>query len=394
MSDNAGASSKAAPQRVDIKYLIKALVKYNASDLHLKVDRAPIFRINGRLVPAKMTELTRDQVESMIYSLLSDRLRRDLEDKRQVDLSFMVPNFGRFRCNAFYQRNVLSAVIRMIPFNIPSLDDLGIPEVLKELCERPKGLILVTGATGSGKSTTLAGMVQYINEHHHVHILTMEDPIEFMFRDIKASITQREVGSDIHTFQDGLISGLRQDPDVIVIGELRDHTMIQAALTAAETGHLVLATLHTNDARSTIDRVVDVFAPEAKNQVRIQLATNLIGVISQQLLVRSDGTGRVPACEIMVKSPAIENYILRNELHLIPDAIRTSNTYYKMQSMNKALLKLIRSGAITHEEGMRASPSPDELRLSLEGISASSGAYGQEGSEEIHTQEIPLRKYG
>ncbi|MGZ3698426.1 MAG: type IV pilus twitching motility protein PilT [Bdellovibrionota bacterium] len=362
-----------APVAIDMKYLIRALIKYNASDLHLKVGRPPLYRINGKLVPAKMPEMTADQVEQVINGVLSHKQLRELEEKRQIDLSFKIQEYGRFRCNVYFQRGMLSAAIRMIPLNIPSFDDLGIPAVLKELCQRPRGLLLVTGSTGSGKSTTMAAMIQYINDNNHVHILSLEDPIEFVFRDHKASITQREVGSDIHSFQDGLFAGLRQDPDVIVIGELRDTEMIRVALTAAETGHLVISTLHTNDAKSTIDRIIDVFPSDAQGPVRIQLASTLVGVVSQQLLVRADGSGRLPVCEVMVKSPTIENYIMKNELERIPDAIASSNNYYKMQTMNQALEKLVSSHVVTAEEAIKASNNPDELKLRFSGMTRDSG---------------------
>ena len=360
---------------VDMKYLIRALVKYNASDLHLKAGRPPLFRINGKVIPAKMTELTEEQVMHCIFSVLNDRQKIDLDKNRHVDLSFRVDDIGRFRCNAYYQKGHVCAAIRMVPLTVPRLDDLLIPQVAKELCERNRGLILVTGATGSGKSTTLAGMINYINENQHAHILAIEDPIEFIYRDMKSTISQREVGSDVHTLHDGLISGLRQDPDVIMIGELRDKEMIQNALTAAETGHLVLTTLHTNDAKSTIDRIIDVFPAEAKNQVRIQLAASLVAVISQQLVARADGTGRVVACEIMVKSPAIESYILRGELERIPETIAASQSYYKMQSMNQALEKLVSTGVITADEALRCSNNPDDLKLLLSGVTREQG-YG------------------
>jgi twitching motility protein PilT len=361
------------PTRVDLKYLVRALLKYNASDLHLKVERPPLYRINGKLIPAKMEEMTPEQIESLIFGVLTDKQAADLERNRQVDVSFSVQELGRFRCNVFYQRGGISAVIRMIPFTAPNIDELGIPGVAKELLMRKRGLLLVTGSTGSGKSTTLASMIQHLNENHHMHILTMEDPIEFTFRDLKCSITQREVGSDIKSLRDGLYAGLRQDPDVIMIGELRDFDMIQAALTAAETGHLVVSTMHTNDAKSSIDRIIDVFPAEAKNQVRIQLASSLIGVISQKLVMRADATGRVAACEVMVKSPAIENYILKNELSAIPEAIANSSSYYKMQTMNRALLKLIRSGTVTADEALRVSNQPEDLKLALGGVSRQEG---------------------
>lgn len=351
--------------RVDIKYLIRALVKYNASDLHLKVGRPPIYRINGKLVPAKMAELNQPNVDSIIFSILTEKQKNELSERKQIDFSFRLEEYGRFRCNVFYQRGCVSAAIRMIPLTLPRLDDLRIPSIVKELCHRQRGLILVTGSTGSGKSTTLAAIIQHINETSHVHILTIEDPIEYVFRDMKASISQREVGSDTHSLQDGIHAGLRQDPDIIVIGELRDAQMIQAALQAAETGHLVLATVHTNDAKSTIDRILDMFPSEGLNQARVQIASTLVGVISQQLVARIDGTGRIPACEIMIKSPTIENYILKGDFDRILEAIEASGEFYKMQSMNQALEKLVTASVISAEEAIKSSGHPDDLRFRL-----------------------------
>jgi twitching motility protein PilT len=368
-----GPSRPAIDPKVDMKYLIRALIKYNASDMHLKVGRPPLYRINGKLVAAKMPELTQDQAEMIIFGVLSDKQRVDLDHKRQIDMSFRVKDFGRFRCNVYYQRGSISCAVRMIPLTVPNFDELGVPPVLKELVTRPRGLLLVTGSTGSGKSTTMASLIQYVNETNHVHILAIEDPIEFMYRDLKASISQREVGSDINSLKEGLYGGLRQDPDVIMIGELRDMDMIQCALTAAETGHLVISTLHTNDARSTIDRILDVFPSDQQNQVRIQLASSLVGVCSQQLLTRKDGSGRVVACEMLVKSPAIENYILKNEMDKIPEAISNSSNYYKMQSMNQALEKLVNANLINSEDAIKSSNNPDDLRLRLSGVAREEG---------------------
>lgn len=362
----------AAP-RIDMKYLVRALLKYNASDLHLKVGRPPLYRINGKLIPAKMDELGQDQVEQIVFGVLNAKQKVDLELYRQVDLSFHVKDLGRFRCHVYFQKGSLSAAVRTIPMQIPSVEDLGVPVVIKELCQRPRGLLLVTGATGSGKSTTMAAMLQHINETNHVHILTIEDPIEYVYRDLKSSITQREVGSDTRSLKEGLHGAMREDPDVIMIGELRDCEMIQLALTAAETGHLVISTLHTNDAVTTVERILEVFPSDAQNQVRIQLASVLIGVVAQQLVVRSDGSGRVPACEIMIKSPAIENYILKNELTKIQEAIATSNNYYKMQTMNQSLEHMVTNGVITTEEALKSSSNPEDLKLRLSGVTRDQG---------------------
>jgi twitching motility protein PilT len=351
-----------------LKSLVEALVKFSASDLHLKVGRPPIFRINGKLVPAKMAALTSEDVQEMIDGLLNTRQRRDLENKLQVDLSFRLSDLGRFRCNVYHQRNTLSAAIRMIPFQIPRLEDLGVPPAMKELVQRQHGILLVTGSTGAGKSTTLAALIQYLNEHHPIHILTIEDPIEFVYRDLKASVTQRELGTDAISTHDALSAGLRQDPDVVVVGEMRDPDTMRVALTAAETGHLVLSTLHTVDAKGTIERILDMVPPAAQNQMRIQLASTLVGVISQQLVMRADKKGRILAAEVMVNSPAIEAAIMENQVERIPELISSSNHYYQMQSMDQSLLKLCQSGVITPTEAIKASSRPAELTQLLSGI--------------------------
>jgi twitching motility protein PilT len=363
----------AEESKLDMRYLVRALIKYSASDLHLKVGRPPMFRINGKLVAAKMPELAAKNLEEILHGVLTPKQIAQLESQRQVDLSFRINDLGRFRCNVYFQRNTISAAVRMIPFNVPSLAELGLPLVLKDLCHRPRGLILITGATGCGKSTTLAAMIQYINETCHSHVLSIEDPIEFVYRDLKASISQREIGSDALSMKDALIAGLRQDPDVILLGEVRDPPTIEAALTAAETGHLVLTTLHTNDARSSIDRILDVFKNDTQNQIRIQLASSLVAIVSQQLLERADGKGLVPACEVLIKSPAIEAYIRKNELDRIPEAISSSNNYYHMQTMNQALEALIKDGTITLEEALKSSNNPDDLKLRLSGVDREEG---------------------
>lgn len=385
VAKEASSSSKVDPVVVDMRYLARALVKYGASDLHLKAGRPPIFRINGKLITAKMPDLDAEQVEKIVFSVLSSKQKVEVEEKKQIDLSFIVSGLGRFRAHVYYQRNTVSAAIRLIPLEIPTLEHLGIPLVMKELCQRPRGLILVTGSTGSGKSTTLAAMVHYINQNFALHVVCIEDPIEYLHRDIKSTITQREVGSDTHSLHDALYAAMREDPDVIMIGELRDYKMIEAALSIAETGHLVLATLHTNDARGSIDRLLEVFPAEGKNQARIQLSATLIGVLSQQLLLKTDGSGRVPACEVMIKSPVIENYILKNELDKIPEAIANSNSYYKMQSMNQALERLVKLGKITMDQAMKVSGKQDDLKLSMSGMVREEGY--QIASEVQHTND-------
>jgi twitching motility protein PilT len=366
------SNSKPDPKD-DLLFLIRALVKYNASDLHLRPNRPPLYRINGRILPASMPSLSAAQLEQILLPFIPEPLKSVLQSTRQIDFSFEVEEFGRFRCNVFYAMNRLSAAIRRIPFEIPALDSLLVPEVLKELVTKPRGLILVTGSTGSGKSTTMAALIQHLNETQRTHIVTIEDPIEFVFKDSKSVITQRELGADFPSMNVALSSCMRQDPDVIVIGEMRDYTTIQTAITAAETGHLVISTLHTNDARSALDRILDMFPSEHKNQIRVQLASSLIGIVAQQLVVRADGEGRILASEMLVKSPSIEHAIRAHQFEVIPELMAKSDLYYKMHTMNMDLERLIRAGYITAEEGILSSSNPDDLKLRLSGIDRKEG---------------------
>jgi len=354
--------------RITMRYLVKALVKYGASDMHLKSGRPPLYRVNGKLIPAKMPEFSSELVKDVVWDVLPPCLISEFESRRQTDFSFVMRDLGRFRCNLYFQQGQISAAIRLIPFEAPDLETLGLPAMVTELALKTKGLLLVTGATGCGKSTTLAGMIEHINRNCHVHILTIENPIEFVYSDKKALISQREVGSDVTDINQAIYAAMRQDPDIIVIGELRDYKTIQAALTAAETGHLVMSTLHTNDAKSTIDRIIDVFPSESKNQVRIQLASTLLAVVAQQLVLRADKKSRVPACEILVRSPAVEDCIRQNELSRIIDLMAASNDYYHMQTMNMSLERLVSLEIITQEEALAASDSPDDLKLKFSGM--------------------------
>lgn len=358
---------------VDLTYLCRALLKYGASDLHLKSGRPPMFRINGDLRAAKMPELASEEMQQLFQNVLTQKQVQELNEKRQIDFSFAFPELGRFRCNLFFQRNCISAAIRVIPLVAPMLKELRLPRVIQSLCDRERGLILVTGQTGSGKSTTLAAMIHYMNERKNLHIITIEDPIEFLFKDQKSSITQREVGADTPGLEEGLYAALRQDPDVIVIGELRNFRMVQLALTAAETGHLVISTMHTYDAVSTLQRLLEVFPSEYQNQARMQLASSLVATVSQQLVVRQDGKGQVPACEVLIASPTVESYIQKNQIDKIPELIGNSKDYYEMQSMNQSLERLVAQGLITLDEALRASSNPDDLRLKMSGIARDQG---------------------
>jgi len=357
----------------DLLFLIRAFLKYNASDMHLRANRPPLYRITGRILPASMPSLTSAQIEQILNPYIPDALRKTLETKRQIDFSFEVEDLGRFRCNVFYATNRISCAVRRIPFEVPGIEELRVPPVLKELVVKPRGLLLVTGSTGSGKSTTMASLVQYLNENQRLHIVTIEDPIEYVFKDQKCVVTQRELGADFPSMHEALASCMRQDPDVIVVGEMRDYATIQTAITAAETGHLVISTLHTNDAKSALDRILDMFPSDHKNQIRVQLASSLIGIVSQQLLVRGDGKGRVLASEVLVKSPSVEHAIRTHQFELIPDLMAKSEMYYKMHTMNMDLERLIRAGDVSIEEGISASSNPDDLKLRLAGIDTQEG---------------------
>lgn len=368
-----GANEQETTKKVaSIHSLLKGLVKHKASDLHVKVGRPPLYRINGKLLPAKLPSLTHEDVKKLAYSTMTAKQIKEFEENMQIDFGYLVPGLARFRANVFMQKGTLAFVIRVVPLEVPVLSSLGLPSVLQELCLKPRGLLLVTGATGSGKSTTLAAMVEHINRNHRCHIVTIEDPIEYIFDDKMSTVSQREVGVDAVSMQVALRGALRQDPDVIMVGEMRDFQTIQTAITAAETGHLVVSTLHTNTATQALDRIIDSFPPEAKNQLRLQLANSLLGVVTQRLVRRADGNGRVAAVEVLSKSPTVEKMILDNKINDIDAVLESSNLYYKMQSMNQALEKLIRDGVITQEEGLANSDKKEDLTLKLSGMVAQS----------------------
>ena len=353
----------------ELSSLLGALVKYQASDLHLKPGRPPILRIHGNLVAAKTDAITGDELVELVLGALSERQQMMLEGARHVDLSLQYSEQGRFRMNAYYERGNLCAAIRRVPTEIPTLSGLALPEAIRKVCELQQGLVLVTGSTGSGKSTTLAALVHELNQTRSLHILTLEDPIEFIHRDHSCTLTQREVGSDVLSFDDGLIAGLRQDPDVIVMGELRDVSTIRSALTAAETGHLVFATLHTMSARNTIERVIDSFPPDAQPHARLQLASTLQAIFCQKLIPTANAeNGRVCAMEILFKSPTVEQQILNHQIEKITDTISSSREYYKMQSMNQALIMLVEGGQITQETALKSTLQPDELKMRFAGF--------------------------
>ncbi|MGE4428624.1 MAG: type IV pilus twitching motility protein PilT [Solirubrobacteraceae bacterium] len=346
--------------------LVQAMVEHDASDLHLTAGSPPMIRVRGELRPVPRSEtLDVSACRELVYGLLSTNQRQTLESERQVDFAYPVPGVARFRVNAFQQRGATGAALRLISDRIRTLDELGLPDILETLTEKPRGLVLVTGPTGSGKSTTLAAMVDRINERRYEHILTIEDPIEILHPHKKCIVNQRELGTDAPSFALALKAALRQDPDVILVGEMRDIETMGTALTAAETGHLVFATLHTQDAPQTIDRVIDSFPAAQQNQVRMQLAAALQGVMCQQILPTADGTGRVAALEVMIPTAAVRNLIREGKTHQIRSSIQTG-ARYGMQTLETALQQLVRAGRITREIAEARANDPQDLRRLLD----------------------------
>ncbi|WP_372790265.1 type IV pilus twitching motility protein PilT [Paraconexibacter sp.] len=351
--------------RFDFADLLMDVLDRHASDLHVTAASKPMVRVRGRLTPLEdYPVLDGTDTREMIYSILTNDQRQRLETDWQLDFAYAVPGRARFRVNAYFQRNAIGAAFRLIPAQIVPIDDLGLPPVAHDLCNKPRGLVLVTGPTGSGKSTSLAAMIDEINATREEHILTIEDPIEFLHGHKKCMVNQRELGADAQTFAAALKAALRQDPDVILVGEMRDLETISTALTAAETGHLVFATLHTQSAPSTIDRVIDVFPPHQQQQVRVQLSIALQGVITQTLIPTADGAGRAVACETLVPTAAVRNLIREGKTHQIPSAMQTGSAH-GMQTMDAALAGLVRSGKITQRVAETRSSTPDELRRLL-----------------------------
>lgn len=347
--------------RPHIDDLLRIMIERGGSDLHITVGSPPGFRLRGELVPLEdATPLQPRDTMEMILSLLSEDQRRRFETELELDFAYSIPGVSRFRANVFQQRNSMGAVFRVIPLQIPTLEDLGLPKVCRYLADRPRGLVLVTGPTGSGKSTTLAAMIDHINETRPVHIVTLEDPIEFMHRNKRALVNQREVGEDTHSFASALKRVLRQDPDVILVGEMRDLETISAAITAAETGHLVLASLHTTGGPATVDRIIDVFPPHQQQQVRMQLSGTLEGVLSQVLLRSTDGKSRVMAMEIMLGIPAISNLVREGKTHQMPTIIQ-GGASLGMQTLDQSLKNLLQAGKVTFEEAISKAQSPREL---------------------------------
>jgi twitching motility protein PilT len=348
----------------ELDELLMQLQERGGSDLHLTVGLPPVMRINGALIHAEGEILSGKSIRELLFTALTAEQRDRLEREWEYDFGYSVPGCGRFRVNAFYQRGSVGAAFRHIPVDILSFDQLMLPPILAELCSKPRGFVLVTGPTGSGKSTTLAAMVDHINEHQDVHLMTVEDPIEFLHQHKQSMINQREVGADTKSFSSALKYVLRQDPDVILIGEMRDLETIAAALTAAETGHLVLATLHTQDAVQTVDRIIDVFPPHQQSQIRVQLAGTLQGIVSQQLLPTPDGRSRVVACEVLVPTPGIRNMLREGKTHQMTSAMQ-AGSQYGMVTMDQSLADLHRRGLVSLDMALQRAVDPNTLKTLL-----------------------------
>jgi twitching motility protein PilT len=353
---------------------LKIAVDAGASDLHLKVGSFPMMRVRGGLTPASdVKKLDHEDVVAMSAAVMSTSQRQKFKETQEVDLAYSVPGLGRFRCNIFQQRGTVGIVLRVIPMKIRTIDELGLPPVLKSIAEEERGLVLVTGTTGSGKSTTLAAMIDHINNTRSAHVMTVEDPIEFLHRDNMSMVNQREVAVDTRSFAQALRSALRQDPDVILVGEMRDFETIETGLLAAETGHLVFSTLHTLDATETINRIIAVFPPHQQKQIRLQLASVLKAVVSQRLMPKADGQGRAPAVEVMVSTAFIRDGIVDKEkTHLIHGAIAAGTSQYGMQTFDQSIFGLFKQGLVSYEEALRWASNVDEFKLKVQGISTTS----------------------
>jgi twitching motility protein PilT len=369
---------------MDLRELLKIAVERKASDLHIKVGSPPVIRIDNRLIPlTEKPRVSQEDALRMVSSVMNEEQRETFKEKHEIDLAYSVQGLGRFRANVFQQRSTIGMVMRVIPMKIDSIEELNLPPVVEKLAMEARGLILVTGATGTGKTSTLATMVEHMNVHRTAHIITIEDPIEYLVRDKKCLVNQREVGTDTDSFAEALRSALRQDPDVILVGEMRDYETISTAILAAETGHLVLSTLHTVDATETINRIISVFPPYQQRQVRLQLASLLKGIISMRLIPRADGRGRVPAVEIMVATATMRECIVDSDrTRKIPDFIAAGHSQYGMQTFDQSLMILSKRGLITFEEALLWASNPDDFALRARGIEPTWDQQGLKDSEE------------
>lgn len=353
--------------------LLKGMLEHRASDMHITSGAPPTFRVHGQILRAKTTSLSPADTKELCYSVLTDYQKAMFEEQKQIDFSFGIRDLARFRANVYFQRGAVAGAFRHIPFDIPKLPTLGLPPAVPYLLQKPRGLILVTGATGSGKSTTLAAMIDALNDNEHLHIVTIEDPIEYIHSHRGCLINQREVGQDAKSFGSALKAALREDPDVVLVGEMRDKETIETALTLAETGHLVLSTLHTNGAYQTVTRIVQVFPPDQQDQIRLQLSLVLEGILSQALLEKMDRKGRALAVELMLPNASIRNLIRENKLFQIPSAMVIGQDQSGMTTMNQSLTQLVRKRMVTPEEAISYSPDPDELIKTLSDLQRRAG---------------------
>jgi len=357
---------------MDLDKILAEMVGRNSSDLHLKEGRPPLMRIAGELKPTEHEALTSEVLQSTILGIMRERARKNLEKTLECDFAYMLPDVARFRVNVFYQMGHMGAVFRLIPLEIPGIEELGLPPILKDLAVERQGLVLVTGPTGAGKTTTMACMIEHMNSSVYRHVVTVEDPVEFVYEDKLCTINQREIGNDTLSFAEAMKRVLRQDPDVILMGEIRDRESVEFAMHASETGHLVFSTLHTNDATQSIDRILDMFPGDQSQQVRTVLAMTLLAVISQRLVRTVDPTKRTAAVEIMSNSPNIQQIIMEGNTKALSQAIATSRLFYKMQTFNQHLCELVQANVITREEALKNSTAPGDLKLLLRGVGTGS----------------------
>ncbi|MEM1346975.1 MAG: type IV pilus twitching motility protein PilT [Myxococcota bacterium] len=398
--------SQGSSPESELNRILQIAVKGGSSDVHIKAGLPPIFRIDGSLLPLRDGKrLSPEDIGRMAASIMTKAQRDQFQQTLDLDMSHGVPGVGRFRVNVFQQRGSIGMVFRAIPFKVKAIEELLLPEVIKTLAEERRGLILVTGATGSGKSTTLASMVDYINSTRTSHLITIEDPIEFLIRDKRSIINQREIGNDTTTFARALKAGLRQDPDVIMVGEMRDIETIEIAMMAAETGHLVMSTLHTVDAAESVNRITTAFPPHQRDQARYQFANLFRGVVAQRLVPRADGRGRVPAVEVMVSSGRIREMILEKATaRAITEQISQGFDNYGMQTFDQSLMFLLQNGYITYEEALAQSSNPDDFALRVSGIASASnhsawadfettGATGDDSNDDFDLDEFEIERF-
>ena len=387
---------------MDINDLLKSAAEKRASDLHFKVGNPPVIRVDGKLTPLEQhPKITQEDVVALAFSVMNTGQKQRFKDHNEVDLAYSAPGLGRFRVNVYQQRGSIGMVCRVIPTKILTIVDLNLPPVVEKLAQEQRGLLLVTGTTGSGKSTTLAAMIDYINRNRADNIITIEDPIEFLHRDRKCLISQREIGSDTESFSIALRSALRQDPDVILVGEMRDFETISTALVAAETGHLVMSTLHTVDAAETVNRIISVFPPYQQKQVRLQFASVIKGIVSMRLVPRADGNGRVPAVEVMVATQTIRECIIDpDKTRKIPDVITAGASQYGMQTFDQSLYQLYQKKLITYEEALRWCSNPEDFALRVKGIQSTSdvawesGTAGGTSERKEGTDKFKVERFG